>query len=192
LADFVENKWLPTFDKKPTKNLLREKIHDKNNDLVFDEITIDNLNVDYKTGTVTLKPKNSKIYIDEPFDFRFYTELSGVIDNSTPFFVESAHPNQSDIRKMLKKANSALEEESIDVDFDTMTSGTKKNGYAITVKGNSNGAYSESDSIVINFKIKLDAVFDKRKVDVEYTKDQIIANKNLLYDAIKAANPNVQ
>jgi hypothetical protein len=58
------------FDKKPTtKDLLLTRIFTDNESLVHSEFNANNISVDYRTGTVTLKPTNSKIYDEEPFSF---------------------------------------------------------------------------------------------------------------------------
>jgi len=146
VKDFVEKKQLSTFATKPNKVDVFKKIFAENPNLIadqFDANDSNSLSIDYATGTATLKSKTPWIYDDEPFSFRFYTELKGVIDNSLPFTAGTLHPSDDDILRAIKKGSPNLEEKSVTLVHDS------KDNHVVTIKGNGMGAYDPSDTIVV-------------------------------------------
>jgi hypothetical protein len=115
LKDFATNKRLTTFDKKPTPTQIFERIFKENPQLVVKGFDENNLNIDYKSGRVSLNPSSiSSIYDTDPFEFEFYTNINSVTP-STPILVDVAHPDQNDFIRALKKMYPDLVSEGVNI-----------------------------------------------------------------------------
>jgi len=192
---FKELVRLPKFDTKPTKKDVFAEIfsgHLKDS-LIKDEFSPKDLTINYRTGTATLRTTTSKIYNDEPFDFRFYTKIASVVDSKTTYQVSAINPTSQDFINVLK-----IYEGNADLEFDSIViskNADNGTGLTATIRGNNVGAYDPDDSkdiAIIKWQVNINAIFDKATIKVPFTIPEIQSRPKRLFDFIKTTYPEIK